>query len=207
MLPLTQCYEFLTPQVVLGDSGVDAVLIATPTHTHEHYVMKSLKAGRAVFCEKPVAGNISSVASCYDEAERQKRPLFCAFNRRFDPGMSAVHRQVKEGKIGKVYQIKTCSRDSPLPPISFLKFSNGMYHDCAVHDIDMICWIIGEEPVGVMAMGSTFDSEIEAIGDVDTIAIMIKFPSGVLGSIDLSRYSTYGYDQRLEVRSFLALCG
>ena len=132
-----------------------------------------------------------------------KKPLFCAFNRRFDPGMSAVYRQVKEGKIGKVYQIKTCSRDSPLPPISFLKISNGMYHDCAVHDIDMICWIVGEVPVGVMALGSTFNNGIKALNDVDTIAIILKFPSGILGSIDLSRHSSYGYDQRLEVRKKL----
>ena len=74
-----------------------------------------------------------------------------------------------------------------------------MYHDCAIHDIDIICWIVGEEPIGVMAMGSTFDSEIKTLGDVDTIAIILKFPSGVLGSIDLSRHSSYGYDQRLEV--------
>ena len=186
-------------QVVLSDSEVDAVLIATPTETHEHYVLTSLRAGRAVFCEKPVAADMSSVAACYEEAERLNKPLFCAFNRRFDPGMSAIHRQVKEGKIGKVYQVKTCSRDSPLPPISFLKISDGMYHDCAVHDIDMICWIVGEVPVGVMAQGTTFNSEIRALNDVDTIAIILKFPSGVLGSIDLSRHSSYGYDQRLEV--------
>lgn len=186
--------------MVLGDSEVDAVLIATPTDTHEQYVIKSLRAGKAVFCEKPIAADIRSVAACYEEAEKQNRPLLCAFNRRFDPGMSSVCRQVREGKVGTIYQIKTCSRDSPLPPISFLKLSNGMYHDCAVHDIDMICWIAGEEPVGVMAMGSTFNREIEAIGDVDTIAIILKFPSGILGSIDLSRHSSYGYDQRLEVR-------
>ena len=89
--------------------------------------------------------------------------------------MSSVYREVKEGKIGKLYQIKTCSRDSPLPPISFLKIS-GMYHDCAVHDIDMICWIVGEEPVGVMAFGSAFDGEIKALGDVDTIAITLNMP-------------------------------
>ena len=184
---------------------MDAVLIATPTETHEHYVLTSLRAGRAVFCEKPLAADMDSVAACYDEAKRLKKPLFCAFNRRFDPGMSAVHRQVKEGKIGKIYQIKTCSRDSPLPPISFLKISSGMYHDCAVHDIDMMCWIVGEVPVGVMAQGSTFNSEIKALDDVDTIAIILRFPSGVLGSIDLSRHSSYGYDQRLEVRKYITL--
>lgn len=178
-------------------------MIATPTDKHEDFVLKSLRAGKAVFCEKPVAADITSVGVCYEEAEKQQRPLLCAFNRRFDPGMSSIHRQVKEGRIGRVYQIKTCSRDSPLPPISFLKISNGMYHDCAVHDIDMICWIVGEEPRGIMAMGSTFNEGIRALSDVDTIAIILKFPSGILGSIDLSRHSSYGYDQRLEVSLYM----
>ena len=182
---------------------MDAVLVTTPTESHEHYVRKSLRAGRAVFCEKPVAGDIKLVAACYEEADRVQKPLFCAFNRRFDPGMSAVYGQVKEGKIGKVYHIRTCSRDSCFPSISYLKISNGIYHDSAVHDIDMICWIVGEEPVGVMALGSAFNSEVKEIGDVDTTAISLKFPSGTIGSIDLSRYSRYGYDQRLEVSSLV----
>ena len=113
--------------------------------------------------------------------------------------MSNVYRSVREGKLGKLYKVKTCSRDGGLPSISYLKISSGIYHDSAIHDIDMICWIVGEEPVGVMALGSAFHSEVEAIGDFDTIAVNLKFPSGVLGYIDLCRYSGFGYDQRLEV--------
>ena len=84
---------------------------------------------------------------------------------------------MKEGKIGQIYQIKTTSRDSPRPSIDCIKISTGMYHDCGVHDIDMVCWIVGEEPVGVMAAGICFDPEVKAIGDIDTVAIILKFPS------------------------------
>ena len=185
--------------VVLKDPEVQAVVVTTPTFTHEGYVRKALEAGKAVFCEKPIAADMKDIASCYDAAARTNLPLFCAFNRRFDPGMSKVQQQVKEGKIGQIYQIKTTSRDSPRPSIDYIKISYGMYHDCAVHDIDMVCWVLGEEPVGVMAQGVAFDPEIKAVGDVDTIAIILKFPSGVLATIDLSRHSSYGYDQRLEV--------
>ena len=68
-----------------------------------------------------------------------------------------------------------------------------------VHDIDMVCWIVGEAPCSVFAQGSAFHPEINAMGDVDTVAIILKFPSGVIATIDLSRHSQYGYDQRLEV--------
>ena len=174
-------------------------MVTAPTETHEHYVRKSLSAGLGVFCEKPIAADLKSVAACYEEAERVRKPLFCAFNRRFDPAMSTVYHNVKEGKLGKLYKVKTCSRDGCFPSLSYLKISSGIYHDSAIHDIDMICWIVGEEPVGVMAIGSAFHSEVEAIGDFDMTAVNLKFPSGILGYIDLSRHSSFGYDQRLEV--------
>ena len=185
--------------MVLKDAEVEAIVVATPTNTHEYYVRKSLEAGKGVFCEKPLAANIKDVSSLYDLAEKVGRALYCAFNRRFDAGMCNVHDQVREGKIGKLYQIKTCSRDSPLPSLAFLRLSNGMFHDCAVHDIDVVCWVVGEEPVKVIADGSAFNEGIKGIGDVDTIAIILKFPSRVLATIELCRHSSYGYDQRLEV--------
>lgn len=173
--------------------------MATPTDFHEYYVRKALEAKRGVFCEKPLAVSIKGVTSLYDLAEHVKRPLYCAFNRRFDPGMHNLHDQVQNGSLGKIYQIKTCSRDSPVPTVAYLKISNGMFHDCAVHDIDMVCWVVGEEPIRVTAEGSAFSKDIQDLDDVDTIAIVMKFPSGVLATIDLCRHSSYGYDQRLEV--------
>ncbi len=73
-----------------------------------------------------------------------------------------------------------------------------MFHDCAIHDIDLIMWIVGEKPEAVTAQAHAFRKEIADINDVDTVAITLKFPSGVLALIDLSRFAAYGYDQRLE---------
>ena len=66
--------------------------------------------------------------------------------------------------MGRVFQLKSTSRDSPRPSIEYLRTSGGMYHDTAVHDIDMLCWIVGEEPVTVFAQGSVFDPEIAGVG-------------------------------------------
>lgn len=74
----------------------------------------------------------------------------------------------------------------------------GFYHDCAVHDIDLILWILGEKPISVFAQGHAFNDAIKAMNDVDQAAIVLKFPSGVLATIDLNREAVYGYDQRLE---------
>lgn len=74
-----------------------------------------------------------------------------------------------------------------------------MFHDCGVHDIDMICWLFEEWPEAVFSMAHAHWPAIANINDVDTVAITMKFPSGGIGIIDLSRYAAYGYDQRLEV--------
>lgn len=76
----------------------------------------------------------------------------------------------------------------------------GVFHDCLVHDIDMICWVLGEYPTHVYAAASSFIGEIGEMGDVDTVAATMKFKSGALAIIDTSRDAKYGYDQRLEVR-------
>ncbi|CAG2058224.1 unnamed protein product, partial [Timema podura] len=160
---------------------------------------KSLEKGKAVFCEKPVAEDIASTKRCYEEAEKVGKPLFSAFNRRFDPAYSELRDRARKGEVGHIQTIKVCSRDSPLPPINYLKHSGGIYHDCAVHDIDIMCWVLGEYPTQVAAIAHTHTPEIAALKDHDTVAIVLKFPSGTTGMIDLSRNSCYGYDQRLEV--------
>ena len=86
-----------------------------------------------------------------------------------------------------------------MPPIDFLKISGGMFHDCCVHDVDVICWIMGEAPLSVYCVAHAFHSEIGALNDVDTVGVIMKFPSGAIGQIDLSRHAVYGYDQRVEV--------
>ena len=69
-----------------------------------------------------------------------------------------------------------------------------------MHDIDLVCWIVGEYPSSVFAQGHAHNKDIREMGDVDTTIITLTFPSGVLASIDLSRNASYGYDQRCEVR-------
>lgn len=184
---------------VYNDPNVDAVVVASPTFTHEGIVRRALEAKKAVFCEKPIAEDTANSIKCYETARKIGKPLFCAFNRRFDPSYSAVRDSVRNGEVGHVHVIKTVSRDSPLPSIDYLKISGGIFHDCMVHDFDIITWILGEYPVKVSAQAHAHIPEIKAIGDHDTVVVTLYFPSGTLGMVDISRNSSYGYDQRLEV--------
>ncbi|XP_063224008.1 myo-inositol 2-dehydrogenase-like [Bacillus rossius redtenbacheri] len=183
---------------VFKDSRVHAVVVASPTHTHEDIVHSALDSGMAVFCEKPVAENLQDSKKCYEHARRVGKPLFTAFNRRFDPAYSKLRDRVLAGEVGHVHIIKTTSRDAPLPTIAYLKESGGVYHDCSVHDIDMLCWVLGEYPTRVAVFGHANIPEIAQIDDHDTVAMIFSFPSGAVGMTDLSRNACYGYDQRLE---------
>lgn len=191
----------LTPgqqDLVFQDEELHGVVIATPTHLHRELVTKALTAGKAVLCEKPIAEEMESTKHCYEIAQKTGKPLICAFNRRFDPSFCQLQKEVREGAVGQVHLVKTVARDSPLPSIEYLKQSGGIFHDCAVHDIDLICWVMGEYPVEVYAAASSFIPEVRDIDDHDTVAFTMRFASGALSTTDLSRNAVYGYDQRLE---------
>jgi len=182
----------------LKDTRVECVFICTPTFTHCDIVKLAFKHGKHVFCEKPISKDLSGTLECYDIAEKTGLTLFCSFNRRYDPAVSDVYNRVHRGDCGKIFSIKSTSRDNPIPTIEYIKTSGGMFHDCAVHDIDMISWILGEYPDSVNCIGHANLKEIEAIDDIDTSFITMKFPSNVIACIDLSRMAIYGYHQTLE---------
>lgn len=122
-----------------------------------------------------------------------------AFHRRYDPTFSKLQEQASKGEIGTLQIVKTVSRDNPVPSIAYLKTSGTIFHDCASHDLDLQRWITGEEPTEVFVAASCFNQEIKEISDWDTALITLKYKSGIVGSIDLSRKAVYGYDQRVEV--------
>lgn len=184
---------------VYQDPAVDAVIIASPTFTHEGIARRSLESKKAVFCEKPVAQDRANTLKCYELANKVGKPLFSAFNRRFDPSFTAAQERVRNGEVGHVHVMKTVSRDSPLPSVDYIKISNGIFHDCMVHDFDLTIWMLGELPIKVTAHGHAHTPEIAALGDFDTVVVTMYFPSGTLAMIDVSRLSTVGYDQRVEV--------
>ncbi|XP_048481049.1 uncharacterized oxidoreductase YrbE [Plutella xylostella] len=184
---------------VYKDKTVNVVFIGSPTHTHHDIVVKSISNNKDVYCEKPIAENIEDTRKCYEAAKAKGRILFAAFNRRFDPAYRGLRDRVRKGDVGHVQIIKVTARDSPLPSIDYLKNSGGVFHDCLVHDFDMVCWVLGELPVRVQASASALIPEVKAIDDFDTIAFLLTFPSGAVALGDNSRFSAYGYDQRLEV--------
>ena len=184
----------------LGDPAVDAVIIASSTDTHAELILASARAGRAIFCEKPIDLSLKRVDQCLAAVKKARVPMFVGFNRRFDPSFAALHARLAAGEIGAVEQVIISSRDPGLPPSSYLKSSGGQFRDMTIHDFDMARWLLGEEPVEVFAYGSCLvDPAVGKIGDTDSVMVLMKTASGKLAHINNSRRASYGYDQRLEV--------
>lgn len=192
--------QVMSTQAIIEDSGIDAVVIGTPTDTHYDIIHAAAHAGKAIFCEKPVDMSADRIRDCIKVVEATGVPFMSAFNRRFDPNFANIQSRIAAGEIGEVEIVTILSRDPNPPPVSYIESSGGLFRDMMIHDLDMARFLLGEEPVDIYAVGSALvDPEIGASGDVDTAAVTLKTTSGKICQISNSRRATYGYDQRIEV--------
>ena len=179
---------------------IDAVVICTPTDTHADLIERFARAGKAVFCEKPIHLDVARVKACLKVVEDTGATLMVGFNRRFDPHFAAVRKAIDDGAIGKVEQVVITSRDPGPPPAEYITRSGGIFRDMTIHDFDIARFLLGEEPVTVQATGSVLvDPEIGKLGDFDSVSVILATASGRQAVITNSRRATYGYDQRIEV--------
>ncbi len=185
---------------ILEDETIDAVFICSSTDTHSPISIEAAKAGKHIFCEKPIDHDLDRIAEVLDAVKAAGVKYQVGFNRRFDRNFRHVHEVVKNGGVGNVHIVKVTSRDPEAPPISYVKVSGGIFVDMAIHDFDMVRYLSGSEVEEVSAVGTCLvNPEIGAAGDVDTCIITLRFKNGALGVIDNSRQAVYGYDQRVEV--------
>lgn len=177
---------------------VDAVIVATPTNNHFEFVLGAIEARKPVLTEKPLGRTLREVDQSFSLAAAASVPLFVAFQRRFDPSFQRLTRAVHEGEIGQLQFVRSVSRDNPVPSSAYIEISGGIFHDCMVHDLDMVARIVGATPTHVSAFASSFISDIGQHDDFDNVVANLAFPGGVIASIDINRKSVYGYDQRIE---------
>lgn len=185
---------------IAAAKDIDAVVICTPTDTHADLIELFVKAGKAVFCEKPIDLSLARVKSCLEVVRAHKGTLMVGFNRRFDPHFRAVRAEIDKGSIGDVEMVVITSRDPGAPPVDYIKRSGGIFRDMTIHDFDMARFLLGEEIEEVMATAAVLvDPEIGKAGDFDSVQVMLRTKSGRQAVISNSRRATYGYDQRIEV--------
>ena len=189
--------EVGTQASVLADRAIQAVVIASSTNTHADLVEAAARAGKAVFCEKPLDLDRRRAEACLAVVAECGVPLMVGFNRRFDPHFARLERQLRDGRIGRVELLTITSRDPSPPPIGYVRVSGGLFRDMMIHDFDMARWLLGEEPVEIFAAASVLiDPAIGAAGDVDTAVVTLRTGSGSLCHISNSRCAVSGSADR-----------
>ena len=192
--------------IALRDPAISAVVIATSTDTHAALIQAAARAGKAIFCEKPLDLDAGRATETLTVVTETGALLALGFNRRYDPSFRRLRDEIAAGRIGRVEVVSITSRDPAPPPAGYIGRSGGLFRDMMIHDLDMARWLLGGEPVRVYARGSALiDAAIGAEGDIDTAVVVLETADGRLCQITNSRRCAYGYDQRIEVFGSLGM--
>ena len=185
---------------LIAHPDIEAVIICSPTNTHADYVVRCARAGKHVFCEKPLDLSLTRIRETLQVVRQHNIQLMLGFNRRFDANFMKLKALVDAGKIGDVQLVKITSRDPAPPSVDYLKSSGGLFLDMTIHDFDMARYVMGKEVKQVYAAASVLTGgAVAEAGDIDTAVVTLKFEDDSIAVIDNSRKAVYGYDQRLEV--------
>lgn len=187
---------FADPEAAIADPEVQAVIIVTPTATHAPLIEAAARAGKAIFCEKPIALDIASTERALSVVEQYGVPLQIGFQRRYDSGYAEAHRRIQAGELGRIHLFRAVGHDPHPPSREYILSCGGQFADMAIHDIDIARFLVGEVE-SVIATGATLGPQADdfrAANDWDTTTLTLRFASGALGSILNSRQAGYGYD-------------
>jgi myo-inositol 2-dehydrogenase / D-chiro-inositol 1-dehydrogenase len=186
-----------TGKDLVGDDDVDAVLVTSWGPTHEEHVLAAIEAGKPVFCEKPLATTREACLRIVDaEVAGGRRLVQVGFMRRYDAGYHALKAALDNGAIGIPLMMHCAHRNPSVPPYGFT--TEMMISDSAVHEIDLVRWMFGEEVVATDVLKPRQSSKARA--DLhDPLIVLLVLASGVLVDVEVFVNATYGYDIRGEI--------
>lgn len=194
------CKPYYDYNALCEDPTVDAVCICSASNQHKAQIIAAARAGKHIFCEKPIETDLAAIDEALSEVKKAGVKLQVGFNRRFDQNYARVREGIMNGEIGSPQILHIISRDPSPPSLEYVKNSGGIWVDCAIHDMDMSRFLIGDEVEEVYTLGAVnINPAFADYGDVDTSIVTLRFKNGVIGTIDNSRQAVYGYDQRCEV--------
>jgi len=192
-------FQFCADLKEMFAADFSGYIVASPSDTHYDYLKKLVPKGKPIFCEKPIDLRADKIARVATLAADHKVPVLVGFNRRFDPQVQSIKQSLQGGKIGDLHLLRLTSRDPNPPSLAFARSSGGLFLDMSIHDFDMLRFLTGSEPVSIFCKASLRSvPQFAAIGDVDTALTTVTMADGTLVSIDNSRRTAYGYDQRIE---------
>lgn len=187
---------------MLGNKELQAVLITTPDKFHAAAITAAARAGKDIFCEKPIALTVEDGRAALAEVKKAGVRFQVGFMRHYDPAYAAAMSRIEAGEIGEPVIFKSVGRDKDAPPLSaFQSGINGMlFYTNTIHDFDLARWMMRDEVTEVHAhTTTTIRPEIEQYGDVVASVVNLKFERGAIGNVESYQQAVYGYDVRTEI--------
>jgi len=184
----------------LTDAELRAVLICTPPRTHAPIIEAAARAGKAIFCEKPIDLDLARVDACARVLGQTGVQFHVGFNRRFDPSHRALYDALRAGDIGRPEMLILSSRDPEISPPDYVAaMPYGIFYDTMIHDFDMLRWLLDDEPVEIYSRTACMlDATENPHRDPDTAMVVLRMSKGALVHVNSSFRAVYGYDQRIE---------
>jgi predicted dehydrogenase len=193
---------YSTPEELLAEEELDAVVIASKTSAHLENVERSAAAGAHIFCEKPLALSVEDCETAAEVAGNAGMKLMMGHVRRFDPAHREAKRLIDAGAIGQpvVYRGISGDVEPPAPEFADPAVSGGLIVDSMYHDIYLSGWLMADEISRVYGEGGALvDAGVRSVGDVDNAVVSLRFAGGAMGTLTASRVTRYGHDLRGEV--------
>lgn len=184
-----------TGVALIADPNVEAVLVASWGPSHEEYVVAAIKAGKPVFCEKPLATTEQACLNIIEaEVEGGRRLVQVGFMRRYDSAYRALKQTITGGEIGAPLMMTSGHRNPSVPS----HYTSDMaIVDTAVHDIDIARWLFDDEVTETMVIKPRQNSRGGVLND--PLIMLLRMVGGAVVTVETSVNIAYGYDIRGEI--------
>jgi len=196
-----KCDYYNSVEDLLDKSDIDAVIVATPNYTHPIFTIAALKAGKHVFCEKPMALKLEDCDAMIEASKKEGLTLMIGHVMRFYHGCAFIKQTLEDGEIGQPiisHIFRTSWINSGVWSKSWRckkELCGNSLFEIAIHELDLIRWFIGDVK-SVKAYGSNF-AHPELDYD-DVMIAILKFKNGSLGIVESSCSSRLG-DHNIKV--------
>lgn len=211
-----QGYAYATtdPDVIINDPRIDIVSICTPNIFHKELVLKALKAGKHVYCDKPLTTNAAESQEILKVLDQYKQTTQVALQMRFYPAVMRAKELIEEGKLGKIFLYQCdylhSSGIDPKKPLSWKqnkKFGGGgVLLDLGAHAYDVIYYLLGEYAKVytvtdiVYPQRPSLDGTLLEVNAEDTALTIAEMKNRAMGKILVSKVATGTMDElRIEI--------
>ncbi|GKW48243.1 Gfo/Idh/MocA family protein [Halomonas sp. NCCP-2165] len=183
-------------QALIAADDVDAVLVTSWGPTHEEYVLAAIAAGKAVFCEKPLATTAEGCRHIIDaEIEAGRRLVQVGFMRRYDSGYRMMKDAIDGGQLGEALMVHAAHRNPEVPERYITPMA---IHDTLIHELDTFRWLLDDDYRSAQVV---FPRKTRHAHDqvADPQIVMLETVKGVRIDVEVFVNCRYGYDIQCDV--------